>query len=169
MEKSDKSLKDLAKEFEKVYGFAPNLDNKYHATSSCKLVGVYKVDGYKEPQTVYHYTITDKTYIYITNDMYKVYVQKCDDGSVWVGYCLYGTMDTIGTERKKAEVKALDEEMYTTFARLIGVSKDEMYDYKEQLKLKIGYISAAGTVRSAHSDGLVDVLYIYCNGFPLSK
>lgn len=105
VEKSDKALENLAKEFEKVYGFSPDLDNKYHAISSCKLVGVYKVDGYKEPQMVYHYTITDKTYIYITNDMYKVYVQKCDDGSVWVGYCLYGTMVLLMQSEEKLKSK----------------------------------------------------------------
>lgn len=59
--------------------------------------------------------------------------------------------------------------MHTAFARLVGVSKDEMYDYKEQLKLKIGEVSAVGTVRSAHADGLVDVVYIYCRGFPIDK
>lgn len=164
-EKSDMVLQNLAKEFEKVHGFAPGLDDKYRASSSCEILGVYEVDGYEEPQTVYHYTITDKTYIYITNDMYKVYVQECDDGSVWIGYCLYGTMDTVAQERSKV----LDEEMYSTFAQLIGVSKDKMYDYEEQLQLKIGLISAAGTVRSIHSDGLVDVLYIYCRGFPIDK
>ena len=165
VEKSDMVLQNLAKEFERVYGFAPGLDDKYRASSSCEILGVYEVDGYEEPQTVYHYTITDKTYIYITNDMYKVYVQECDDGSVWVGYCLYGTMDTVAQERSKV----LDEEMYSTFAQLIGVSKDKMYDYEEQLQLKIGLISAAGTVRSIHSDGLVDVLYIYCRGFSIDK
>lgn len=123
------------------------------------------VEGYSEPQTVYHYTITDKTYIYITNEMYKVYVQQCADGSVWVGYCIYGTMDTLGSERNKANVKALDKEMYATFEDLIGLSRSEMNAYKEQLELKIGYISEAGTVRSVHSDAPVKVLYIYCRGF----
>jgi len=165
VEKIDKVLKDLAKEFEKVYGFAPDLDNKYHATSSCENVGVFKVDGYKEPQTVHHYTIIDKTYTYITNDMYKVYVQNCDDGSVWVGYCIYGSMDTVETDRSQA----LDKEMNAVFAKLIGVKEDELYDYEKQLQLSISCISVAGTVRSIHSYGLVDVLYIYCKGFPLSE
>ena len=59
--------------------------------------------------------------------------------------------------------------MYATFARLIGVSREEMNAYKDKLELRIGYISEAGTVRSAHSDGLVNVLYIYCRGFSLSE
>lgn len=163
--KSDKALSDLAAQFEKVYGFAPSLGDKYRCTTSCNKLGTYMVEGYSEPQTVYHYTITDKTYIYITNEMYEVYVQQCADGSVWVGYCIYGTMDTLGTERNKANVKALDKEMYATFEKLIGLSRSEMNAYKEQLKLKIGYISEAGTVRSAHSDAPVQVLYIYCRGF----
>ena len=163
--KSDKTLSDLAAQFEKVYGFAPSLGDKYRCTTSCNKLGTYMVEGYSEPQTVYYYTITDKTYIYITNEMYKVYVQQCADGSVWVGYCIYGTMDTLGTERNKANVKALDKEMYATFEELIGLSRSEMNAYKEQLELKIGYVSEAGTVRSAHSDAPVQVLYIYCRGF----
>lgn len=162
---SDKALNDLAAQFEKVYGFAPSLGDKYRCTTSCNKLGTYMVEGYSEPQTVYHYSITDKTYIYITNEMYKVYVQQCADGSVWVGYCIYGTMDTLGTERNKTKVKALDKEMYATFEELIGLSRSEMNAYKEQLELKIGYISEAGTVRSAHSDAPVQVLYIYCRGF----
>ena len=165
IEKSEKALKDLAAQFEEVYGFAPSLGDKYRCTTSCNRLGTYMVEGYSEPQTVYHYTITDKTYIYITNEMYKVYVQQCADGSVWVGYCIYGTMDTLGTERNKANVKALDKEMYATFEELIGLSRTEMNAYKEQLELKIGYISEVGTVRSAHSDVPVQVLYIYCRGF----
>lgn len=163
--KSDKALSDLAAQFEKVYGFAPSLGDKYRCTTSCNKLGTYMVEGYSEPQTVYHYTITDKTYIYITNEMYKVYVQQCADGSVWVGYCIYGTMDTLGSERNKANVKALDKEMYATFEELIGLSRSEMNAYKERLELKIGYISEAGTVRSVHSDAPVQVLYIYCRGF----
>ncbi len=163
--KAEKVLEDLAAEFEKVYGFAPSLGDKYRCTSSCEKVGTYIVNGYSEPQTVYHYSITDKTYIYITNPMYEVYVQEADDGSVWVGYCIYATMDTVGTERNKPEVRKLDQEMYATFENLIGLSRSEMNAHKEDLELKIGYISEAGTVRSAHSDGLVDVLFIYCRGF----
>ena len=163
--KSNKVLEDLAAEFERVYGFVPSLGDKYRCISSCEKVGTYMVNGYSEPQTVYHYSITDKTYIYITNSMYEVYVQEADDGSVWVGYCIYATMDTVGTERNKPEVQKLDQEMYATFENLIGLSRSEMNTYKEELELKIGYISEAGTVRSVHSDGLVDVLYIYCRGF----
>ena len=167
VEKNDEVLNSLAAEFEKVYGFAPSLGDKYRCTSSCERLGTYMVDGYDEPQTVYHYSITDKTYIYITNPMYAVYVQEADDGSVWVGYCIYATMDTIGAERSKAEVQALDQEMYATFEELIGLSRSEMSAYKEELELKIGYISEAGTVRSVHSDKPVQVLYIYCRGFAL--
>ena len=163
--KNDKALSDLAAQFEKVYGFTPSLGDKYRCTTSCNKLGTYMVEGYSEPQTVYHYTITDKTYIYITNEMYKVYVQQCADGSVWVGYCIYGTMDTLSIERNKANVKALDKEMYATFEELIGLSRGEMNAYKDQLELKIGYISEAGTVRSVHSDAPVQVLYIYCRGF----
>ena len=164
--KTDEVLEGLTAEFERVYGFAPNLGDKYQrCTTACEKVGTYIVDGYAEPQTVYHYTITDKTYIYITNEMYKVYVQQCDDGSVWVGYCIYATMDTVDTERNKPEVRKLHQEMYATFEKLIVLSLDEMYSYIDTLDLKIGYISQAGTVRSANAEGLVNVLYIYCRGF----
>lgn len=169
VEKNDDVLNALAAEFEKVYGFAPSLGDKYRCTSACEKVGIYMVDGYSEPQTVYHYSITDKTYIYITNPMYAVYTQQCADGSVWVGYCVYATMDTIGEERGKAEVQALDQEMYATFEELIGLSRSEMSAYKEELELKIGYISEAGTIRSSHANGLVQVLYIYCRGIPLNS
>ena len=169
IEKNDDILNTLAVEFEKVYGFAPSLGDKYRCTSACEKVGTYMVDGYSEAQTVYHYSITDKTYIYITNPMYTVYTQQCADGSVWVGYCIYATMDTIGAERSKAEVQALDQEMYATFEELIGLSRSEMSAHKEELDLKIGYISEAGTVRSSHANGLVQVLYIYCRGIPLNS
>jgi len=165
VDKSESILESLAKEFERVYGFAPALGDKYRCTSSCEKVGTYMVKGFTEPQTVYHYTILDKSYHYITNEMYKVYTQHCADGSVWVGYCIYATMDTVGHERSKPTVQALDKEMYSTFENLIGLSRNEMTDYKEELSLKIGYISDAGSVRSPHSDGLVHVLYIYCRGF----
>ena len=155
VEKNDDVLNALAAEFGKVYGFAPSLGDKYRCTSACEKVGIYMVDGYSEPRSVYHYSITDKTYIYITNPMYAVYTQQCADGSVWVGYCVYATMDTIGEERGKAEVQALDQEMYATFEELIGLSRSEMSAYKEELELKIGYISEAGTVRSSHANGLV--------------
>jgi len=59
--------------------------------------------------------------------------------------------------------------MNAVFAKLIGVKEDELYDYEKQLQLSISCISVAGTVRSIHSYGLVDVLYIYCKGFPLSE
>ena len=169
VEKNDDVLNALAAEFEKVYGFAPSLGDKYRCTSTCEKVGTYMVAGYSEPQSVYHYSITDKTYIYITNQMYAVYTQQCADGSVWVGYCVYATMDTIGEERGKAEVQALDQEMYATFEELIGLSRSEMSAYKEELELKIDYISEAGTVRSIHSDKPVQVLYIYCRGIPLDS
>lgn len=169
VEKSDEVLNDLTAEFEKVYGFAPSLGDKYRCTSSCEKMGTYMVDGYDEPQTVYHYSITDKTYIYITNPMYEVYVHEAADGSVWVGYCIYATMDTIGAERSKAEVQALDQEMYSTFEGLIGLSQSEMNNYKDELDLRMGYISEAGTVRSSHANGLVQVLYIYCRGFTLDS
>lgn len=165
VEKSDAVLNALAAEFEKVYGFAPSLGDKYRCISACEKVGTYMVDGYSEPKTVYHYSITDKTYIYITNPMYKVYTQQCADGSVWVGYCVYATMDTIGEERSKAEVQALDQEMYTIFAKLIGVNQDELYSYQDEHNLDLGYISEAGTVRSSSVTGLVEVMYIYCRGF----
>jgi len=165
VEKNDSVLKDLSAEFEKVYGFAPSLGDKYRASSSCEKVGTFIVQGYSDPKTVYHYTITDKTYIYITNPMYQVYTQTADDGSVWVGYCIYATMDTLGNERNKPEVQALDQEMYATFEKLIGLSRSEMNSYKDELDLRIGYISEAGTVRSAHKGGLVNVLFIYCRGF----
>ena len=169
VEKNDVVLNDLATEFEKVYGFAPSLGDKYRCTSSCEKMGTYVVDGYDEPQTVYHYSITDKTYIYITNPMYEVYVQKAADGSVWVGYCIYATMDTISAERSKAEIQALDQEMYATFEELIGLSRSEMNAYKDELDLRIGYISEAGTVRSIHSDKPTQVLYLYCRGFVLGE
>lgn len=167
--KDNNIVEKLSTEFEKVYGFAPDLDNKYNAKAAGELVGTYIVDGYDKPQVIYRYSITDKTYIYITNDMYEVYIQKSSDGSIWVGYCIYGTMDTLASERKKAEIKVLDKEMYATFEERIGLSRNEMNTYKEKLELKIGYISEAGTVRSKHADGLVDVLYIYCRGLPASK
>lgn len=169
LQKNDDILNALAEEFEKVYGFTPSLGDKYRCTSTCEKVGTYMVNGYSEPQSVYHYSITDKTYIYITNQMYAVYTQQCADGSVWVGYCVYATMDTIGEERGKAEVQALDQEMYAIFEELIGLSRSEMSAYKEELELKIGYISEAGTVRSSHANGLVQVLYIYCRGIPLNS
>lgn len=159
----------LAAEFEKIYGFAPNLDDKFSCTASCEKMGVYIVDGYSEPQTVYHYTITDKTYIYITNDMYKVYTQNCDDGSVWVGFCTYATMDTVDQELGKTETITLIQEMHTTFEELIGLKLEEMHSYENELQLNINCISNAGTVRSIHSDGLVNVLYIYCRGFSLNN
>lgn len=166
VENSDTILNALAVEFEKVYGFAPHLDDEYRCKTSCTEIGSYMVEGFEEPQTVYYYTITDKTYIYITNDMYKVYVQQCDDGAVWAGFCIYGTMDTLAVEQRKPEVQALYRELESTFEELIGLSYDEILIRKEELQFRLSCISVAGTVRSIHSDKPVQVLYIYCRGFP---
>ncbi len=164
-EKSDAVMADLVAEFQKAYGYSPMLDDPYRrCTSSCRELGTYIVEGYSTPQTVYRYIIMDKSYIYITNPMYQVYVQLCDDGDIWVGYCIYGTMGNISEERNRPEVKALDKEMRATFASRIGLSEKEMDANRDKYDLMIGYISAAGTVRSVHSDGLVNVLYIYCRG-----
>lgn len=166
VEKNDDVLNALATEFHKVYGFAPSLDDESRCSYGCEMMGTYMVDGYPEPHSVYHYTITDKTYIYISNAMYEVYVQQCADGSVWVGYCIYATMDSISEERSKAEVQALDQQMYAIFEELIGFSRSEMEAHKEKLELKIGYISEAGVVRSPYSSKPANVLYVYCRGFP---
>lgn len=166
VEKNDDVLNALATEFHKVYGFAPSLGDESRCIYGCEMMGTYMVDGYPEPQTVYHYTITDKTYIYISNAMYEVYVQQCADGSVWVGYCIYATIDSISEVRGKTEVQALDQQMYAIFEELIGLSRSEMEAHKEELELKIGYISEAGVVRSPYSSKPANVLYVYCRGFP---
>lgn len=157
IEKSDRVLEDLAAEFEKVYGFAPSLGNKYKATSSCEKLGTYMVEGYDDPQVVYRYSITDKTYIYITNKMYTVYKQTTDDGKPWCGYCIYGTFEDYSGSNT-AQLQALQEEMFETFAEMTGYDLAYMQQHKDTYAL--GWISDAGTVRTA--SGLADVLYIYC-------
>lgn len=142
----------IVSEFEKRYGFTPT------AKVECKKEGIYQVDGYADPQTIYQYTITDKTYLYITNDMYTVYTQQCDDGSLWCGHCIYATMDNVSEEMSTAQVQSLQNEMFAKFAAMTGHDIEYMRAHKDEYAL--GWISEAGTVRT--SEGLAKVLYIYC-------
>lgn len=142
----------IVSEFEKQYGFTPT------GKVVCEKAGIYQVDGYKDAQTIYHYTITDKTYIYITNEMYKVYTQQCDDGSPWCGYCVFGTMDDLTEQMSTDQVRALHDEMFMKFATMTGYDMEYMEMHRD--KYALGYVSEAGTVRTAN--GLAKVLYIYC-------
>lgn len=143
----------LKKEFKKAFGFTPT------AKVTQKYIGRYAVDGRKEAQNVYRYQIYDTTYPLCDNEMYTVYRQTCSDGSPWVGFCVYGTLDTYAAETLTTRYQKLEKQMLEEFEKVIGKSIEEMEEFPD--KYSILQISQAGTMRT--KDGtLVDVLYILC-------
>lgn len=143
----------LKKEFKKAFGFAAT------AKVTKKYIGRYIVDGWEDAQSVYCYQIYDTTYPLCDNEMYAVYHQMCSDGSPWVGFCVYGTLDTYAAETLTTRYQKLEKQMLEEFEKVVGKSIEEMEEFPD--KYSILQISQAGTMRT--KDGtLVDVLYILC-------
>lgn len=151
-----KAEASLKKEFKEAFGFTAT------AKVTKKYIGEFTVDGKEEAQKVYCYQIYDTTYPLCDNEMYVIYHQKCSDGSPWVGFCIYGTMDTLATEANTTRYRKLEKQMLEEFEKVVGKSIEEME--KLPNKYSIDNISQAGTVRTKNRT-LVDVLYIYCRSY----
>lgn len=146
----------LKKEFKKAFGFTPT------AKVTKEYIGRYAVDGWEEAQSIYCYQIYDTTYPLCENEMYTVYRQTCSDGSPWVGFCIYGTLDTYAAEAQTTRYQKLKEQMLEEFENVVGKSIEDMEEFPE--KYSILQISQAGTMRT--KDGtLVDVLYVCCRSY----
>ena len=153
LSKSSENEKCITSEFENHFGF------KATAKVSVEKVGTYLVDG--KLQTVYSYSIDDKTYPFVDHALYDVYHQICVDGvSHWVGFAIEGgNDDDWGELMSTPKVQTLKKEMYKTFYEKTGYSAEYISSHEEDFC--IGYISQAGTMRT--QDGrLIEVLYIYC-------
>ncbi len=153
LSKSSTNETNIVKEFENHFGFKPT------AKVMVEKVGTYLVDG--KLQTVYSYTINDKTYPYVDHPLYKVYHQMCTDKvSHWVGFAIEGGIkDDWGELMSTPKVQALKKEMYKTFYEKTGHSAEYIASHEDDFCM--GWISQAGTMRT--SDGkLIEVLYIYC-------
>lgn len=150
---SSENETNIISEFEHNFGFKPT------AKVTVEMVGTYLVDG--KVETIYSYSISDKTYPFLDHALYSVYHQLCGDGvSHWVGFAIEGGQDDDwGKLMSTPAVRELKNEMYTTFYEKTGYS--EKYIASHEKDFYMGYISQAGTMRTA--DGkLIEVLYIYC-------
>ncbi len=144
---------NIINEFKKRFGFVPT------ATVVAEKVGTYLVDG--KVETVYSYSIDDKTYPFVDHKLYDVYHQICTDGkSHWVGFAIEGSVnDDWSKLMSTSKVQALKKEMYKTFYEKTGHSAEYIASHEDDFCM--GYISQAGTMRT--EDGkLIEVLYIYC-------
>lgn len=153
LSKSSENEKDITSEFENCFGF------KATAKVRVEKVGTHLVDG--KVQTVYSYSIDDKTYPFVDHALYDVYHQICVDGvSHWVGFAIEGgNDDDWGELMSTPKVQALKKEMYNTFYKKTGRSAEYIASHEDDFCM--GWISQAGTMRT--SDGkLIEVLYIYC-------
>ncbi len=153
LNKSSSNESNIINEFKKHFGFAPM------AKVTAEKVGTYLVDG--KVETVYSYSIDDKTYPFVDHELYDVYHQICTDGkSHWVGFAIEGSAnDDWGKLMTTSKVQALKKEMYKTFYEKTGYSAEYITSHEDDFCM--GYISQAGTMRT--QDGrLIEVLYIYC-------
>ena len=153
LSKSSENEEYITNEFENYFGF------KATAKVSVEMVGTYIVDG--KVQTVYSYSVNDKTYPFVDHALYDVYHQICVDGvSHWVGFAIEGgNDDDWGELMSTPKVQALKEEMYKSFYEKTGCSAEYINSHKDDFCM--GWICQAGTMRT--SDGkLIEVLYIYC-------
>lgn len=153
LSKSSNNEKGITSEFENYFGF------KATAKVSVENIGTYLVDG--KVQTVYSYSIDDKTYPFVDHALYDVYHQICVDGvSHWVGFAIEGgNDDDWGELMSTPKVQALKKEMYKNFYEKTGHSAEYIASHEDDFCM--GWISQAGTMRT--SDGkLIEVLYIYC-------
>lgn len=153
LNKSSSNESNIINEFKKHFGFAPT------AKVTVEKVGTYLVSG--KVETVYSYSIDDKTYPFVDHQLYDVYHQICTDGkSHWVGFAIEGGADDDwGKLMSTSKVQALKNEMYKTFYEKSGYSAEYIASHEGDFCM--GYISQAGTMRTR--DGrLIEVLYIYC-------
>ncbi len=144
---------NIINEFKKHFGFAPT------AKVSIEKVGIYVVND--KVETVYSYSIDDKTYPFLDHELYDVYHQLCVDGkSHWVGFAIEGgANDDWEKLMSTSKVQALKKEMYKTFYEKTDYSAEYITSHEDDFCM--GYISQAGTMRT--QDGrLIEVLYIYC-------
>lgn len=156
LSKSSTNETNIVKEFENHFGFKPT------AKVMVEKVGTFLVDG--KLQTVYSYTINDKTYPFIDHPLYKVYHQICTDQvSHWVGFAIEGSIKDDWSELLSTPtVQALKKEMYQMFYEKTGYSAQHIASHKENFSM--GCISQAGTMRSENGD-LIEILYVYCREY----
>ena len=153
LNKSSSNESNIINEFKKHFGFTPT------EKVVIEKVGTYLVNG--KVETVYSYSIDDKTYPFMDHELYNVYHQICTDGkSHWVGFAIEGSAnDDWGKLMSTPKVQALKKEMYKLFYQKTGCSAEYISSHDDDFAM--GWISQAGTMRT--SDGkLIDVLYIYC-------
>ena len=144
---------EIQKKFAEYFWYEPE------AEVTVTYLGEYFVEGNEEVQSLYRYSIEDRTYTLRENEMYAVYYQECDDGSPWVGFCVYGTMDEIYEVYRDPRYRELYDQMIDMFSRITGKTIDEMR--QDQEHYRIANISQAGTLRSME-EAPTEYLYFYC-------
>ena len=114
------SHQEFKDRFEEYFGFQPTCN------INCEYMGIFIVEGYNNPQKIYHYTIEDYTYELFTDEFHKVYRQICTDGSPWVGYVIPGSIETM---EKSERIDALTDEMLEDFTEWTGYSLEYMAEH----------------------------------------
>lgn len=161
-----KKRKEIVHAFEEKYGFAPT------AYVVEDFLGCFDIEGYDIPVPVYQYYILDTTYWYDDRMPYHVYSKVSEDGHVWVGFSVYGTMDDyIANEETDQRIMDCKTEAYDLFEKLLGKPVSQMKKCKNQDSMGIltGGIVQSGKGRLEGHEGLTEIVYIVymgtiCNG-----
>lgn len=138
----------LKKEFEKAFGFKPT------GAIECNYEGYYVVDGYNEPQNVYHYCIYDCTYPLLEDELGVVKKKICTDGSPWVGF----VMRTDETSSYRCD--QLREESYKVFYEWTGYDSDYM---RGNDNFAVGNMIWS-TARTENNE-LIEIVYIFTRAY----
>ncbi|MBO5090675.1 MAG: hypothetical protein J6C27_07200 [Clostridia bacterium] len=153
LNKASSNESNIINQFKKHFGFTPT------AKVVVEKIGTYLVDG--KVETIYSYSIDDKTYPFVDHELYDVYHQLCADGkSHWVGFAIEGGVnDDWGKLMSTEQVRKLKSEMYQMFYSKTGYSAEYIASHDDDFAM--GLISQAGKMRTSNGK-LIDVLYIYC-------
>lgn len=151
---NNSSHQEFKNKFEEIFGFQPT------CKINCEYLGTFIVNGYDNPQKIYHYTIEDYTYDLFTDEFYTVYRQLCTDGSPWVGYVIPGNLDTMESSER---TDALYEKMLSDFTEWTGYSLEYMTEHPESFDV--------GNFTEPHvrtTDGkIIQVVYRFTRAYEL--
>ena len=149
------SQEEFKCKFEECFGFQPTYEIK------CESLGKFIIDGYAEPQEIFHYYIEDYTYPLLKQDFYVIERKICTDGSPWVGFPVSGDIGNMEyCENFSQLVQDLEKEFYdwTGYDReFINANRD---------KFTFHYLSQAGYMRTDEGQ-VVQVVFWYIRAYGL--
>lgn len=142
---------EIKKEFKKAFGFEPT------GTVECNYEGIYVVDGYNEPQQIYHYCIYDCTYPLLEDELCVVTKKICVDGSPWVGFAIKAN------EIDSIRCSELRRKMGEVFYEWTGYDSDYM---RNNDNFAVGNIIWS-TARTENNE-LIEIAYIFTRAYGIT-